>query len=279
MCEYMAPLKPRSPLKAGVLSLLAPGLGQLYNGQWGKALFFFIAEYPLGVWATTRFGSFAGMIQGLSLLLLFMAVTVGDAAISAGRQQQYVPRSFNKGWIYTSVLVLSLLGTVGLDWFLGNNFYQTFKVPSPSMVPSLVPGDRFMGAALDPLERLQRGDVVVFHPPGRERIWYVKRVVGLPGELVRVDCGHVRINGQLLNEGHARFDAGGSVVGLPSRIERLLGIDEYWLMGDNRNHSRDSRVFGPVGRKRIGYRALYLYWAGEGAGAVSAGDRLGMRLD
>ncbi|KAB1442100.1 signal peptidase I [Pseudodesulfovibrio senegalensis] len=279
MLEHVAHLKPRSPLRAGALSLLAPGLGQLYNGQWRKALFFFLIEYLLCAWLVSRFATFAGMMQGLAGIVLFLGAAVGDAALSARRRQAYVLRSFNRGWIYVAVLTFGILATLGMDWLLGNNLYQTFKVPSPSMEPTLVPGDRFMGAVLDADEPLLRGDVVVFHPPGRDGIWYVKRVVGLPGETVRVTHGHVRIDGVDLAEPYAAYEEGVADSGDSDEQVRLLDVGEYWLMGDNRGHSMDSRVFGPVGRERMGYRALYLYWAGDSGLFPGSGARLGIRLD
>jgi signal peptidase I len=277
MLEHVAHLKPRSPLKAGALSLLAPGLGQLYNGQWRKALFFFLAEYLLCAWLVSRFATFPGMVQGMVGIVLFLAVAVGDAALGARRRQSYALRRFNRGWIYVSVLAFGILATLGMDWLLGNTLYQTFKVPSPSMEPTLVPGDRFMGAVADMDEPLLRGDVVVFHPPGRDGIWFVKRVVGLPGETVRVASGHVRIDGIDLVEPYAAHNDSGTGTGR-TQVCRL-DAHEYWLMGDNRDHSMDSRVFGPVDRERIGYRALYIYWAGDSGFSAGAGARSGMRLD
>jgi signal peptidase I len=97
--------------------------------------------------------------------------------------------------------------------------------------------------------------VVIFHPPlrGKENCLFVKRVVGLPGEEVEVVDGRVFINGKPLKEDYAVFE-GKTLTG---RVKVRLGRNQYFLMGDNRNDSRDSRSFGPVERRMLLGRPLF----------------------
>jgi len=91
----------------------------------------------------------------------------------------------------------------------------------------------------------QRGDIVVFKYPNDTKQYFIKRVIGLPGERVKIENNQVYINGTKLNEPYL---APGTETVLPLRgygdVE--LGSDEYFLLGDNRNESLDSRIFGPV---------------------------------
>lgn len=96
----------------------------------------------------------------------------------------------------------------------------------------------------------ERFDIVVIHPyEGSKKERWIKRIIGLPGEEVRIDLdGNIYINGEILEESYGK-----EVIQDPGMaIEPVqLGEDEYWVMGDNRNHSSDSRVIGPVTKDRI----------------------------
>lgn len=277
MNVFSPPVRPRSPLLAGLFSLLVPGLGQLYNGQPFRAISLFLCEMLIGALLVIGFSSFRGVLAGLCVFVLFMAVVVGDAARSAAQRRDYTLRKSNRGWMYLLFACLSLGTTLQLDWILSNHFYQTFRVPSASMEPTLLAGDRFMAARLRSDTPVKRHDVVVFHPPGMEEQYYVKRVIALPGETVSVRRGRTVINGARLQEPQARLPRPGESIKGDLDSFRL-GPDQYWLMGDNRGKSFDSRFFGPVSRDRIGYKALYLYWAS--APAKGRWDqRFGMRLD
>lgn len=115
------------------------------------------------------------------------------------------------------------------------------------MRPQLNDGD-FVVAVRS--RRLRRGDVVVVHRPGGLEV--VKRVVGLPGERVRVAFGRVTIDGSPLEEPHAHGEGPGG--------EWRLGDDEYLVLGDDRAHSTDGRTFGPVGSGSVRGVVRVRYW-------------------
>lgn len=105
----------------------------------------------------------------------------------------------------------------------------------------------------------ERGDIVILHDPYNPSLDFVKRVIALPGERLLIRGGHVYINGHLLNEPYLRKDeqwtenadypAAGGSQGM------VIPANDYFVMGDNRNHSSDSRAFGPVPRDQIVARA------------------------
>lgn len=95
----------------------------------------------------------------------------------------------------------------------------------------------------------ERFDVVIIYPDEEKQKRWIKRIIGLPGEEVRIDMeGNIYIDGELLEENYGK-----EVIEDPGMAAQTiqLGEDEYWVMGDNRNHSSDSRVIGPVPRNRI----------------------------
>ena len=145
--------------------------------------------------------------------------------------------------------------------------FESVVVPSSSMRPTILPNERIFLQKF-PARAVRRFDVVVADPPALLGRRVAKRVVGLPGDRIRIDgTWRVLINGQPLaysdeQDGHLRTEAGhhtvgtGEAVGPPSptsfgRDELLLGADDYFLLGDNRGDSQDSRVFGPVGAAHL----------------------------
>lgn len=124
--------------------------------------------------------------------------------------------------------------------------YETVLIPSNSMQPTLEIGDRLLIDHRESLHgRWQRGDIVTFHPPETwqdpDQDLLVKRVIGLPGETVDIQAGRVLINRKELQENYLK-----EPMQTEEPIQLLLGPGRYFVMGDNRNNSGDSRDNGPV---------------------------------
>lgn len=116
------------------------------------------------------------------------------------------------------------------------------------MLPGLRPGDQVIAVRSRPP---RRGELVVVRPPGRD-LEMVKRLVGLPGERVRLDGEGVRVDGTLLEEPWA---TGGA-----PPAEWRLGTGEYLVLGDNRGRSTDGRSFGPLREEHVVGRVVARYW-------------------
>lgn len=131
---------------------------------------------------------------------------------------------------------------------------QNFKVEGASMEPSLHTGQYlFINKAEYFFHSPERGDVVVFRYPQDPSRDFIKRVVGLPGEAVSIRSGKVFINDLLLDDPFSQ--------GTGSRDgEWKLGPDQYFVMGDNRAQSSDSRFWGPVPRDNVIGKAMLIYW-------------------
>jgi signal peptidase I len=184
---------------------------------------------------------------------------------------------------------------------------EPFRIPTESMLPTLRPGDRlfvnklvygaripFTGLRLPALRAPRRGDVVVFRSerPGAlfASPWLVKRIVGLPGDRVRLRDGGLWINGAKIEQwptGEVWLDAGGRPLG--GARESLGGAEHAWLddparvaapfegrvperryfvLGDNRDHSSDSRSFGAIDFEAIVGPVAFLYWSKDSARAA-----------
>ncbi|HWP84612.1 MAG TPA: signal peptidase I [Terriglobia bacterium] len=136
-------------------------------------------------------------------------------------------------------------------------FYQPVKVEGTSMMPRLTDQERiFINKFVYRVEEIQRGDVVVFRYPGDPSKSYIKRVIGLPGDTVEMRRGEVYINGQRLEEPYLLPEFRGSQTGGPWRV----GAESYFVLGDHRTSSNDSRVWGNVSRRHIFGKAQWIYW-------------------
>ncbi len=126
-----------------------------------------------------------------------------------------------------------------------------YLVPSGSMEPTLMPGDKVIAFRID---GIKRRDIVVFFNPLKKGEILVKRVIGLPGETIEIMNGKVFINGKPLTEPYIKEP--------PSYYLRPIKIPpkSYFVLGDNRNNSEDSSVYGPVPRSLITGKDVFIYW-------------------
>jgi signal peptidase I len=129
-----------------------------------------------------------------------------------------------------------------------------FKVEGSSMEPSILPNQYVLVDKISyRLGQPQRGDVIVFNYPLAVDRDFIKRVMGLPGETISIDHGVVSIDGRPLTEPY--------IAAPPTSTGTWkLGPNEYFVMGDNRNNSSDSRSWGPLERKYLIGKAVLTYW-------------------
>jgi signal peptidase I len=164
-----------------------------------------------------------------------------------------------KRWLRDMVISLAVAS------FIVAFLYQPVKVEGTSMLPRLVDQDRlFINKFAYRIGDIKHGDVVVFLYPGNQRLSYIKRVIGLPGDDVRVDHGHVYVNGTQLAEPYVAANYQDE----RSSPEVVVPAGDVFVMGDHRNISSDSRDFGPVPEKLIYGKAAYVYWPVKDSGTV-----------
>ena len=164
-----------------------------------------------------------------------------------------------RAWL--SDLTVSLVVSLIIILFL----YQPVRVEGTSMLPRLEDQDRlFINKFAYQFEKIQRGDVVVFYYPHDHSKSYIKRVIALPGDRLAVDHGVVAVNYVPQHEPYVpeRYQDDRSIP------EQIVPPGEYFVMGDHRSISSDSRDFGPVPRDLIYGRAAFVYWPVDQAGVV-----------
>ena len=143
--------------------------------------------------------------------------------------------------------------------------YQPVRVEGTSMLPRLEDRDRlFINKFVYHLSAIERGDVVVFHYPRDPEKSYIKRVIAVPGDKLWIAEGEVWLNGKPLRENYVPDQYRDT----RSMAEMIVPTDCYFMMGDHRSISSDSREFGPVERSLIYGKAVFIYWPAKDAGAV-----------
>jgi signal peptidase I len=158
-----------------------------------------------------------------------------------------------------------LVISVAISAFIIIFLYQPVRVEGTSMLPVLEDQDRlFINKMAYRVGDIHQGDVVVFQYPRDHTKSYIKRVIGLPGDDIRIEHGRVYVNGAQLKEPYvpSKFTDD------RSQPEMVLPAHEYFMMGDHRSISSDSRDFGPVDRDLIYGKAAFVYWPMEQVGVV-----------
>jgi signal peptidase I len=161
--------------------------------------------------------------------------------------------------------IRDLVISIAVSTFIIIFLYQPVRVEGTSMLPVLQDQDRlFINKMAYRVGEIHRGDVVVFLYPYDHKKSYIKRIIALPGDDLRIDHGRVYVNGQRVVEGYVppRFADD------RSQAEMTIPGQEYFVMGDHRSISSDSRDFGPVDRDLIYGKAAFVYWPVDQAGVV-----------
>jgi len=188
-------------------------------------------------------------------------------------------------------LALILAVGIGFSRFVRSDLIQAYKIPSGAMEPTLLIGDHIIVNKLDygfrlpdsifgltpfasqlpygkylfPIESVHRGDVVVFVFPEDRSKDFVKRVVAIPGDTVEVKAGMLYLNGRRVPDPHAHFEKSLGERLSSSRADFMgplkLAPNQYFVLGDNRDHSYDSRFWGPITRDAIEGHVRSIYWS------------------
>lgn len=308
----------RRPWLAAVLSLLAPGLGHLYAGFVFQA-FFVVAAWGVAgatiVWLyTTAFDNPFPFWLATAILVGAYVIVPAHAALVA-RSGAPIPlgRALRVGVYIVWLVAFSEVAGRSAAWVRAE-ISEPFRVPSSAMYPTLQVGDHFF-ADKHPYSDTepQRGDVIVFEVardesqifpaderPDLPRERFVKRIVGLPGDLLGLSSAGLSLNGKPVattaagpGRGHGRgLDLYTETIGARAHAiardpairrspfhEVVVPAGRYFTMGDNRDHSNDSRHWGTVARADIVARVSHLYFASDPESGNIAWARIGSRVE
>src|SRR5437868_8506983 len=159
-----------------------------------------------------------------------------------------------------AVWLRDLIISLAISAFIIIFLYQAVKVEGTSMMPSLDDQERiFVNKFVYRLEAIQRGDIVVFRYPRDPSKSYIKRVIGLAGDHIRIVAGQVYVNRLLLEEDYVPSEYA-DVRSYQEGRDVVVPSNSYFVLGDHRTMSNDSRDFGPVNQSYIYGKAVFGYW-------------------
>ena len=282
-------IKPRKGFIAFLLSLVLPGLGQIYNGQPKKAIIFFglLLFIPLlfGLSRGTTF--FYGLLTFAAVMLTLRIYILVDAVRNARRQKKYILKAYNT-WYYHLIIAAGMLGVLiiyDLNSVLGT---QSFQIPTSSGNPTIQVGD-WLVADMRAYnnKKPDYGDLVLFS--GSDGELYFFRIVGKPNDIVDLTNNIAGINGKPGKSRFIReaFSLEGSFMEFEEKLpnghkHRIYNLqdppdsananiknitvppDSYYLLGDNRSWSADSRYVGFIHKDSIKGQIAYSYWGANG---------------
>jgi len=279
----------RRPVIAAMMSACLPGFGQLYNGQFNRAIWFFIG-FCIAVAPATAMVALAVPVVAtapvIALLLLFAFVLWVWSVCDAWRWAKLLqtpPRAWHLSGFYAATFLVCvgfllprLLQAVCADYI------HPVRIASQSMSPTLLDGDHLIvdkrvncnGCA----HILARGDVVLFTFPNDRTRLHVKRLIGVPGDRITIDRNGLSVNGIALRK--AANEMGQAPEGIDGRewtistwvpgaepLDLTVPNGHVFVLGDNRSASLDSRKYGPLPLSDIKGKARQIYFSG-GGGAI-----------
>lgn len=263
---------PRNPVTALLLSV-CPGLGQHYAGHMKRGIVLYISLIIASWLAAIAFMTIQSKLSIIFLCVPFVGagLIALDAYACARRQpENYHLQWFNRPWIY-AVVFLTLLFTVNplMDFLIGKQVVRAFFMTSSSMSPTILDRDIVL---VNKLAFPKRGEIALVKlGEGKSSAGlthliedqFIKRVIAIPGDTLEIRNDEVWVNGQKINEPYAHFkgtlrfsSAQGSNLG-----PKPVPAERYFVMGDNRNESIDSRILGFVREDQIGGTVTKVFWS------------------
>lgn len=139
-------------------------------------------------------------------------------------------------------------------------FLRPYQMRGSSMEPTLHNGSYFITKVLHKADTLNHSDIIIFH--NQDRAIWIKRIIGLPGEKIKLENGQVYVNDKALLEPYLTDSLTEALPGgaFENGVEREIPPDSYFVLGDNRRYSADSRGWGFIPREDISGKALFCYW-------------------
>lgn len=273
--EQKSVKKPRKWWLAGLLSFFVPGLGQAYNGEATKGLFYY---FLLSIWGGLVFSLLYEILKhptthaSLAALLLLVFITFAAYLFiifeSIRRAKRIgadpVLKPYNHWWIYLIVILVVTGVDQSVSFAVRDNILKAYRIPTASMQPAIQVGDHLLCNQLYyRYHNPKRGDLIIFKVPADNNKEYIKRIVGLPGDEIKLEGNALFINGRKMEEPYADYEPSANFSGFVRENfgPYIVPEDEYFVLGDNRFNSKDSRHIGTVKRHNIQGKAIFIYFS------------------
>jgi signal peptidase I len=267
----------RKPWLAVFLSKIFPGIGQFYNRQIIKGmLLFLIAGIILFV---STYIHYSLSFLEIPLCLYALKDAFESAAKINGTPERFLMAQTR--FIRTFIILMIVFDSIPFGEFIKANIIQAFQTPSGSMLPTLAIGDHILiDKSSGTRAAIRRGDVVVFKYPEDPKKDFVKRVVAIGGDTIEEKSKVIYINRNALHESFAQHTDAQTLSPEPRDNFGPYTVppNNYFVMGDNRDQSYDSRYWGYVPKENIEGKVLKIYWSWDTVNRRVRWNRIGKAI-
>lgn len=288
--------KPRQWWIGALLSLVRPGLGQIYNGQARKGITFLIIGIIfipfLDLEILSGYPSrepLQAMVWLISISAVFIFLVVSDAIFySIKKRHHYQLEKYNKIVVYAAVILCGMLPPVLVPSMniapakIKKKYVQAYKIPSKSMLPALLPGDFILVDRRLPARKPVRGEIIVFLFPLDETKDFINRVVAVEGDRVEIRDKRLYVNNTLVKDKPVLHQEPEVLDAARSPRDNFGPItvpeDSFFVMGDNRDRAFDSRFWGVVEQSKIRGTARQIYWSWDPNASAIRWERIGNEI-
>lgn len=281
--------KPRKPLMAALMSFILPGFGQLYNGEVNRGLLLFISFALCSIPLVVLIALYLPAPLMLPMLVLSTLTSiglwiygVGNAWRTARKLTEYTLQSWQKSGVYLLIFLSAMLFIMPMAiQYVRTNLVESFHIPSGSMEPSVKVGDVLFANKRYNCPQcssaVKRGDIGIFVYPNNRTRYYIKRIIGLPGDTIEIKQRQLLVNGKPLSQGDAEQSEEKTLVteklgdheyqvqwlsaDTKSMDEFTVPSGEVFVLGDNRSASNDSRKFGTVPMRDVVGKAGQVWYS------------------
>mgnify|MGYP000353782992 FL=1 len=269
----------RSKAVAALANMFFPGLGYLYVGRLRYAIIFpllLILLLAISAWLKFIFTPLGFALTYIFILTILLVGIVSASAIAHRSEAEELKKS-QRWFVYLGFIIVSSLVNDFLRTQRTTLFgYDAHRIPSSSMSQTLTSGDFIVSNTWSYNERGPvRGDIVTFSGPNDASQMFVKRVIGVPGDLVEINNGQLTVNHKVFKEDYVSEH--NNRRSKEQDISFQVPKESYYLLGDNRDNSHDGRHLGAIPRSKIIGKASHIWFSyhpEEGMKINRIGDRL-----
>lgn len=181
------------------------------------------------------------------------------------------------GLLLAVIMILSLSVV-----FIKENVFKAYKLPSKSMEPTLLAGDHLIADRSQSARSPNRGDLIVFESPIDASKEFIKRVVAIGGDTIEIRNKEFWLNGKAVKEPYIIHQEVAVIPATQGTRDNLglqvIPADSYFVMGDNRDRSYDSRIYGAVAKNKVKGTVKFIYWSWDGERMSVRRDRIGLNV-
>ena len=262
------------PWLAGLLQIVTPGLGNLYSGRPLRGLILHVAVQGivlfLGLALLWLPWPVNFLIPVAAAILVTVFVIFDGVRCARTAQPRFSLARHNRWYVYILVVAVLAIVVAPEQVLVGSPtrayVIQAFAAPTSSMEPTVLLGDHvIVDKSAYAFSEPKRGDIVFYTATDPSPIIFMKRIVGMPGETIEIRNREVFINGKKIDEPYVQFlrPSTGATFNGNSVAPTVIPADTYFLLGDNRDNSLDSRFIGPVQRRQFLGKAKTIYFSSD----------------